>query len=249
MNKPANATRELLPQQHLIVEAFNTLPDVLFYIKDTHCRWVTCNDASLRFLNFRSRQEVYGAVEYDFFPKKIADIIRADDERVLKSGLKITNRTELIVDDRGRLAWVSTSKIPVFSDMDEVIGLIGTTRLMRQMDELPAEYLPFHKAIEFIQENIGKNIYVSDLASISNLSISQFRKRFVRLFRLPPQEFVIRSRLQMAAKMLSTTDLPLVQIALKCGFCDQSYFTKQFQGFFDTTPGRYRRMWQASTFD
>jgi AraC-like DNA-binding protein len=249
LKKPSTVTRELLPQQHLMVEAFNSLPDVLFYIKDTHCRWVTCNDASLRFLNFRSRQEVYGAVEYDFFPKKIADVIRADDESVLKSGLKITNRTELIVDDRGRLAWVSTNKMPVFSETDEIIGLIGTTRLMRQMDELPAEYLPFHKAIDHIQENIGKTIYVSDLARISNLSVSQFRKRFIRLFRLPPQEFVIRSRLQMAAKMLSTTDMPLVQVALKCGFCDQSYFTKQFQGFFDTTPARYRKMWQTSPFD
>jgi AraC-like DNA-binding protein len=245
----STSEHELLSQQRLFVEAFNSLPDVLFYIKDIHCRWVTCNDASIRFLNFRSRQEVYGAVEYDFFPKKIADVIRADDESVLKGGQKIVNRTELIVDDRGRLAWVSTNKMPIRSQSGDVIGLVGTTRLMRKMDELPAEYIPFHRAIDHIQENIEKTIYVSDLARISNLSVSQFRKRFVRLFRLPPQEFIIRSRLQMAAKMLSTSDISLAQTALKCGFCDQSYFTKQFLGFFDMTPGRYRKIWQSPTID
>lgn len=80
---------------------------------------------------------------------------------------------------------------------------------------------------------------------ISSLSDSQFRKRFRRLFRMSPQEFILKTRLQLAAKLLSTTNSPLIQVALKSGYCDQSYFTKRFHGFFGVTPKEYRRVWQV----
>lgn len=246
---PAVAFLSTLRDQPWVLEMFDALPDILFYIKDANCRWVTCNEASLRFLSFASRADVYGAVEYDFFPEKIADAIRADDQDVINNNRPIINRTELIVDDGGHLVWVSTNKIPLMTSDGQVAGLVGTTRLLRQLDDLPDTYRPFHHVMQYIQENISNPIEIAKLAEISHLSGSQFRKRFRHLFRISPQEFVLRARLQRAAKLLSTTDQPLVKVALSCGFCDQSYFTKQFRGFFSMTPRRYRMVWQAPLDD
>lgn len=246
---PTAAFLSDLNGQPWLLDIFDALPDILFYVKDADCRWVTCNEASLRFLNFASRADVHGAVEYDFFPEKIADAIRADDEDVIRNNRPIINRTELIVDDGGHLVWVSTNKIPLRNGNGEVAGLMGTTRLLRQLDDLPDTYRPFHHVMEYIQENIAGPIEIAKLAEISRLSGSQFRKRFRQLFRISPQEFVLRTRLQRAAKLLSTTDEPLIKIALTCGFCDQSYFTKQFRGFFAMTPRRYRVVWQAPLND
>ena len=97
-----------------------------------------------------------------------------------------------------------------------------------------------------IQKDIEKGILVSDLAELTGLSESQFRKRFKEQFRLSPQEFILRAKLQRAARLLSTTNLALSSIAQKAGFCDQSYFTKQFRVFFGIPPKRYRQMWRAT---
>jgi AraC-like DNA-binding protein len=40
--------------------------------------------------------------------------------------------------------------------------------------------------------------------------------------------------------MLLSSKEPISEIALQCGFCDQSYFTRQFSHFFGLTPKRYR---------
>ena len=227
------------------MDVFDNLPDVLFYIKDANSRWVTCNRASLKFLNFAQVSDVMGAVEHDFFPKIIADAIQADDWDVISNNRKIINRTELIVDETGFLTWVSTSKTPLLAKEGHVAGLAGTTQVLHRLDDLPDDYQPFQSVMAYIQKNIEKTILINELASLSGLSESQFRKRFKALFRLSPQEFILRARLQRGAKLLSSTNLVLSRVALKCGFCDQSYFTKQFRNFFGIPPKRYRQIWQS----
>ena len=48
-------------------------------------------------------------------------------------------------------------------------------------------------------------------------------------------------RIDRAAEMLARTDKEIAVIALECGFRDQSYFTKVFKRYRNTTPLRYRR--------
>jgi len=226
------------------LSVFDNLPDTLFYVKDVNFRWVTCNEASLRFLNFSSKKEIYGAVESDFFPKVIADAIRQDDIRVIRNNRNIINRAELVIDKRALPTWVTTNKKPLVDQQGEVIGLVGTTQLLHKLDGLPDEYQPFTKTMTYIQENIDKPILIEDLAAIMQLSPSQFRKRFKALFQLSPQEFILKTRLKRAARLLSETEYPLVKVAIQCGYCDQSYFTKQFNSFYGSTPKQYRQVWR-----
>ena len=79
------------------------------------------------------------------------------------------------------------------------------------------------------------------LARLVPLSISQFDRRFKRLFQLTPQQFLLRVRLNAACQMLASTDRSILQIALRTGFYDQSYFTKHFRRQMGMTPTAYRR--------
>ena len=223
------------------VDMFDSIPDIYFYIKDKHCRWMTCNEASLRLLGIKRRESVHGITEHDFFPKAIADAIRADDLAVIERGERIVGRTEVILDEFGLLTWVSTNKLPLKGKSGEIVGLMGTTRVLRRYDDLPDAYRPFRRVIAYVQTNLASEIEVTALAKESNLSVSQFRRRFHQIFSISPSEFIVRTRLQTAARMLSNTDSPLINIALECGFCDQSYFTKRFRDFFGVTPKAYRR--------
>jgi AraC-like DNA-binding protein len=117
---------------------------------------------------------------------------------------------------------------------------MGTTRIIKRSDDLPETFRQFRRVVEYIQINIARSISIARLSGEANLSTSQFRKRFHRLFGLSPNEFILRTRLQRAARLLKNTDDALIRIALDCGFCDQSYFTKRFRDFFGVTPHRYR---------
>lgn len=243
MEKRALEFLSSLKNEESFVEIFDLLPDIYFYIKDRDCRWILCNQAALRLFNFQNKNDVYGTTERDFFPLTIADSIYRDDLNVINNNVRIINRVELIVGETGYLTWVATNKIPLLSNEDTVVGLMGTSRILSQSDHLPDEYQKFRNVIEFIQIHLGDKINIGELAQISHLSNSQFRKRFKQQFRASPRDFILRTRLQTASKMLIKSTEPIIDIALKCGFTDQSYFTRQFSKFFELSPKKYQAMW------
>ncbi len=59
-------------------------------------------------------------------------------------------------------------------------------------------------------------------------------------------ELLTRLRVDRAGRLLAHTDLELVQIAIDCGFGDQSYFTRVLRKLTGHTPGDYRRTRQAA---
>ena len=60
-------------------------------------------------------------------------------------------------------------------------------------------------------------------------------------------QFVIRKRIAHAARMIAVSDLPISQIAIECGFCDSSHFSKCFHNVTGESPRAYRqRMRQYS---
>ena len=222
-------------------DLFNSIPDVYFYMKDREGRWITWNDVSMHLLGFNSREKLYGLTDKEFFPRSVVNAIVYDDKEVLFYGRKIIGRTEAIFDELGLLTWASTTKLPILDKQGKIVGLVGTIRILREVGHLPEYYQQFGRTIEYIRLNISSPIDIDKLAKESNLSTSQFRKRFNQLFGMPPSEFVLRTRLQKAARLLSSSDEPLIRVALECGFCDQSYFTKRFHEFFGLTPLKYRQ--------
>ena len=222
---------------------FQHLLDVFFYVKDIHGCWISCNASSLALLNFSKISDVVGKKEADFFPQKIAVEIRRDDKSILEEGQSILNRIEVIPDAFGDLIWVQTNKLPIFNPNGDVIGIMGITRPISNMEDLPQEFSLFRETITFIRKNLANNIKVEDLSQRMKLSENQFRRKFKEEFSITPQQFILRARLQATGNLLRNGNKPIASIAAECGFSDQSYFTKQFKPFFGETPLQYRRRW------
>jgi len=221
-------------------EILDHLADVYFYVKDVESRWQECNSATLTLFNASRKSEVLGKTDWDFYPEEIAREIIQDDRSVIESGHPIVNKLEVIVNEAGRLLWVLTTKTPARNADGEICGVMGLTRPVGTTDLLPEGYRQFSKVIATVEERYRSSLEVSELAQIACLSESQFRKRFVKLFKISPSKFINRIRVQTAAKLLLSSKEPISEIALQCGFCDQSYFTRQFSHFFGLTPKRYR---------
>jgi len=222
---------------------FQHFLDVYFYVKDLNGCWVSCNTASLALLNFSKISDVVGKKEEDFFPPEIASEIEKDDQNILQYGQSVLNRIEIIQNTYGELIWVQTHKLPIYDPIGNVIGIIGVTRPISNMEDLPQEFELFSETITFIRSNLGNVIKITDLSGLVNLSENQFRRKFKNEFGVTPQQFILRARLQASGHLLRSSSKPIATIALETGFSDQSYFTRQFKLFFNETPLQYRRRW------
>jgi AraC-like DNA-binding protein len=221
-------------------EILDHLADVYFYVKDVNSKWQECNSAILTLFNAAHKSDVLGKADWDFYPEQIAREIIEDDRSVIETGRPIVNKLEVIVDEGGHLLWVLTTKTPARNRQGEICGVMGLTRPVGTTHMLPNGYRQFSKVIDHVEEHYRSALEISELAHIAGLSESQFRKRFMKLFKISPLKFITRIRVQTAAKLLLSSDAPIADIALKCGFCDQSYLTRQFSSFFGMTPKKYR---------
>lgn len=92
----------------------------------------------------------------------------------------------------------------------------------------------------YLSFNIGEPLTVAQMARRANLSPSRFSAVFRRRFGLSPHQYLLRLRIEHAQSMLTTTDLPLRDIAAACGFADEHHFSKAFKRMSGVSPGAYR---------
>lgn len=82
---------------------------------------------------------------------------------------------------------------------------------------------------------------VDKLAEQVSLSVSHFCRAFKTTFGQTPHIYIIRLRLELAQKLMLTTDEPLSQIAITCGLADQAHLTKLFRRWLNESPSAWRR--------
>jgi AraC-like DNA-binding protein/ligand-binding sensor protein len=103
------------------------------------------------------------------------------------------------------------------------------------------------KAERFIWDNYTRKLSLKEIADASGLSAPYFSTIFKEEMRENLSNYLNRLRVEKAASMLATTDMPISEIAADCGFEDQSWFSKIFKKNTGFTPGRYRE--QGSVFN
>ena len=97
------------------------------------------------------------------------------------------------------------------------------------------------RAKEFISANLACDVPLADVASECGLSASQFSKAFRQSVGMPPHRWMVQQRIALAKSLLRQGDMALPEIALACGFSDQSHFTHSFSAGTGVSPGVFRR--------
>jgi two-component system, response regulator YesN len=96
------------------------------------------------------------------------------------------------------------------------------------------------KAERYIWENYTKKIGLREIADAAGLSASYFSSIFKDEMGENLSNYLNRLRVEKAAAMLTSTNIPISKIAAACGFEDQSWFSKIFKNNTGFTPGKYR---------
>jgi AraC family transcriptional regulator len=97
------------------------------------------------------------------------------------------------------------------------------------------------RAKDFLESNLDGNITLRQVAKECGLSTSHFTRAFKETFRKPPYRWLLERRIDRARSLMLTSRLPLADIAIQCGFADQSALNRSFRRIYGISPGQWRR--------
>ena len=97
------------------------------------------------------------------------------------------------------------------------------------------------RATSRILDDLAGDPSLSELALLCGLSRSHFVRAFKQSTGLPPHRWLLMQRVKRAKTLLHDTKRSIADIALECGFADQSHFTRVFSKMLAISPGAWRR--------
>ena len=98
------------------------------------------------------------------------------------------------------------------------------------------------RARDLINVNLAHDLSIAEIAHECGLSSGYFARAFKRSTGVPPYQWLNKTRVERAKELLKDPRCELAEIALLCGFVDQSHFTRVFSRSEGYSPGRWRRL-------
>jgi AraC-like DNA-binding protein len=235
------------PSLLALAELFDCVEDALVWIKDRDGRYCWVNRAFL--LNYEMdghlggvgaiTEDIVGKTDYELSPAFLADQFRLDDEQVL-AGKRIVNRIEMVGQPDGQTVWNVTNKIPLFDAGGSIIGTAGITRRLSKSSHDMAAGAEFGPVLSYLRDHFHSPITNQQLARLAHMSVRAFERKFHSSFHVTPQKYLRKLQMRMASRALVYTTQALAEVAVSCGFADQSHFTREFRRHFGRTPRDYR---------
>lgn len=238
---------ERLAQPWSLLELFDQLPDVYMYVKDTKSRFVRANRVVCDVVGVNDVEEIRGFDDFKFFPPAIAAQYIAEDRRVIASKTPLYNQVWFVPGCNGLPRLYLCNKIPLLDKQNQVLGIAG---MKRPYEPKADSSKGFGRAIDvlvFVTENYGNELEIADLADRAQISVSQLQREFSQLFGITPSRYIKEVRVGVARHLLQSSDLPLSEVALECGFYDQSHFSRSFKSSTGISPLKYRQRFKIGS--
>jgi len=101
------------------------------------------------------------------------------------------------------------------------------------------------RVLAYIEIHLAAKIAIEEMANLVALSKSHFARAFRQSFGCSPMSYVATRRLARAKLMMTSSEERLSDIALACGFADQSHLCRHFRRAVGISPAAWRRTAQA----
>lgn len=223
-------------------ELFDGVPDTIFFVKDALGRYAAVNRTLAERTGHERKETLIGLTADQVFRGELGRRIAEQDRAILKSARSLKGELELHLYPDGEEGWCLTWKEPLFDRKRAVIGLVGLSRDVRPANAAPDETMALSTALRYAQAHPEAALRIGDLATHVGLSAFQFDQRIRMMFGLSAGQYLTRLRIDRASERLRQGEDPIAEIALDCGYADQTAFTRQFRKVVGLSPGQYRKL-------
>ncbi|HZQ60524.1 MAG TPA: AraC family transcriptional regulator [Casimicrobiaceae bacterium] len=237
---------EQLAEPFSAQELFDCLPDVVFFIKNAQCQYVVVNHTLVERCGRPSKAHLLGRRADEVFPAPLGESYRTQDEEVIRAGSAIRDRLELHFYPTGRCGWCLTNKLPLRGSSGQTVGLVGVSKDLQTANEKGQDYARIADAVTRIRNGYDQPLQVSELAAAAGLSVYQFEQRIRRIFHMTAGHLIHKVRMEAAVALLLQSQESIAAIASKCGYSDQSAFTRKFRETIGLSPLQYRNAFRVT---
>lgn len=179
-------------------------------------------------INGLELMEVLNLTECDF-------VVDVPDCDYIKGLFESSNRDELFKDPLYDVAWCGN-----------IINIIYAYAKERRKWE-GSQSLFFKPVLEYMSQNMDKEIKLDELAGRVYMHPTYFVKKFKENFGLPPLNYLNRMRIYTAMGMLTSDNYSVEKIAKIVGITDASYFSRVFKKYCGVTPTEYKNAFKRRT--
>ena len=177
----------------------------------------------------------------------LAEPVSADEDGALLAQLFEVPRYPTLDADFHHLLSYAGAELARYGSDPQLARALGGVLLralhLRLFGEQPRRApsaLDLQRLDAYINSHLSRRISVAELAGVVCLSPSHFHAQFKDDVGLTPHQYLLKTRLDRAARLLRESPLPLVRIAEECGFSSQSALTTAMRRYLGLTPKRLR---------
>lgn len=197
-------------------------PDVKCCAKGKHCYFIMIGREFFekRFLMYSDDIPVFKAQRFEM----CGDILKALNTFAFEYSKSMLN-SDITLDAQAEIIthWLIRS-------------IFGETLDMRAVS---ADY-SVARAQHYMEQHYDENITAAKLASLGYVSVSSLNRRFKKETGVTPIEYLIEIRIEKAKLMLRRKNIPVTDVAMRCGFGGSAHFSSCFQARTGMTPSEYR---------
>jgi PAS domain S-box-containing protein len=230
----------------IMEQLFDHVPEIAFYLKDCHGRYLLVNQSLVERCGLAEKPELVGRHVREIFPRELAEHYARQDETVLRTGRSIIDHLELHWYTARRPGWCLTTKLPIQNSRGEVLGVVGISRDLRAPGDREAIPASLASTLEYLESHFDEALSPSRLARLAGLTPVRFARLIKRIFRLTPNQLILQTRLNAAARLLCESNRSVAEIACACGFYDHSALTRAFRSAANLTPTQFRQIKRKS---
>jgi AraC family transcriptional regulator len=97
------------------------------------------------------------------------------------------------------------------------------------------------RVCDYMHAHLAEEVLLQDLAEVAYVSRFHLIRMFKKTYGETPYQHLTRLRIQRAERLLATSDTPITQVGLDCGFTNQTHFAAAFRRLVGLSPRAYRQ--------
>lgn len=254
--EPASMPHEIFNQHHILINLRDEPTDVENWRGDAHRKFVFHRDeivvtpAGIK-SGWRWHQKSK-VIVITLEPKKFGDFALRE-LGIQLSSTQLLDQPQFLDQDITQAASIlkdtMTQKEIGSELMYESLARVFLVKLIQKYGLKKSDQIKFQKGfsseqykrvLDFIRDNLDSSLKLSDLARVAGLSDYHFSRLFKKTLGRSPMQYVLIYRIEQAKKFLAETDLPLSDIAQRCGFFDQAHMSNSFAKIEHKSPKLFR---------